>query len=454
MLRSLSERLSQAVARVTGRGRITEDNIRETVRQIRMALLEADVALPVAKAFIERVSVRALGEEVAKSLNPGQAFTKIVQDELIVVLGGESVEIVRQGSPTVLMLVGLQGVGKTTTAAKLARYLAGARGDDVLLTSTDVYRPAAREQLARLGKDLGIEVAEPDERDPVAIARAALAQARRDRFRWLIVDTAGRLHVDTDMMAEAQALSTAIEPHEILFVLDAMAGQDAVNSALAFHDALPLAGVIATKADGDARGGAILSVREVTGLPIKLLGTGEKLDALEPFEPRRLASRILGMGDVVSLVETVQRHIDQEAAERVATKVKRGRRLNLEDFRAQLEQLRNMGGIGALLDKIPGMDAAAAGAAQSGMDETQIRRQMGIIDSMTVAERRRPELINGSRKRRIASGAGLAIQDVNRLLKQHRQLAKTMKRVSKGGIEKLLGGLQGASGGPPRGRGR
>ena len=454
MLRSLSERLTQAVARVTGRGRITEDNIRDTVRQIRMALLEADVALPVAKAFIERVRVRALGEEVAKSLNPGQTFIKIVQDELIVVLGGEGVEIVRQGNPTVLMLVGLQGAGKTTTAAKLARFLAGARSDDVLLTSTDVYRPAAREQLARLGKDLSIEVAEPSEQDPVAIARAALAQARRDRFRWLIVDTAGRLHVDTDMMAEAQALAAAIEPHEILFILDAMAGQDAVHSALAFHEALPLAGVIATKADGDARGGAILSVREVTGLPIKLLGTGEKLDALEPFEPRRLASRILGMGDVVGLVETVQRHIDQEAAERVATKVKRGRRLNLEDFRAQLEQLRNMGGIGALLDKIPGMDAAAAGAAQSGMDDSQIRRQMGIIDSMTVAERRRPELINGSRKRRIASGAGLAIQDVNRLLKQHRQLAKTMKRVSKGGIERLLGGLQGASGGPPRGRGR
>ena len=453
MLRSLSERLSQAVARVTGRGRITEDNIRDTVRQIRMALLEADVALPVAKAFIERVRVRALGEEVAKSLNPGQTFIKIVQDELIVVLGGERVEIVRQGIPTVLMLVGLQGVGKTTTAAKLARYLAGARGDDVLLTSTDVYRPAAREQLAQLGKDLSIEVAAPDEQDPVAIARAALAHARRDRFRWLIVDTAGRLHVDTDMMAEAQALAAAIEPDEILFVLDAMAGQDAVNSALAFHEALPLAGVIATKADGDARGGAILSVREVTGLPIKLLGTGEKLDALEPFEPRRIASRILGMGDVVGLVETVQRHIDQEAAERVASKVKRGRRLNLEDFRAQLEQLRNMGGIGALLDKIPGMDAVAAGAAQSGMDDSRIRRQMGIIDSMTVAERRRPELINGSRKRRIASGAGLAIQDVNRLLKQHRQLAKTMKRVSKGGIEKLMGGVQRSSGAPSRGRG-
>ncbi len=449
MLRSLSERLSTTISRVTGRGRITEDNIRDTVRDIRMALLEADVALTVTKSFIGRVRERALGEEVERSLNPGQTFTKIIHDELVVVLGGEGVEIARQGYPTVLMLVGLQGAGKTTTSAKLATHLAGKRPHDVLLVSTDIHRPAAREQLATLAASLGIDCADSDEDGSVAIARAALAQARRDNKRWLIVDTAGRLHVDVDMMAEAEALHAAIAPHETLFILDAMAGQDAVNSALAFHEALPLAGVIATKADGDARGGAILSVREVTGLPIKLLGTGEKLEALEVFDPKRMASRILGMGDVVGLVETVQRHVDQEAAERVASKVKRGGRLNLEDFRAQLEQLGNLGGIGALLDKLPGVDAAAA---QAGIDERQIRRQMGIIDSMTPAERRRPDLINGSRKRRIARGAGLAIQDVNRLLKQHRQLAKTMRQISKGGLERVLGGLQTPQGRVPRGR--
>jgi len=449
MFRSLSDRLSTTLARVTGRGRISEDNIQDTVRQIRMALLEADVALPVTKTFIDRVRERALGEEVAKSLNPGQTFVKIVHDELVFVLGSDAVEISRRGNPTVIMLVGLQGAGKTTTAAKLARHLAGARGDDVLLTSTDVNRPAAGEQLAKLAGDLGMAVATTDEDTPVEIASAALAQARRDKYRWLIVDTAGRLHVDSDMMEEAQALHAAVSPHETLFVLDSMAGQDALNSALAFHEALPLAGVIATKADGDARGGAILSVREVTGLPIKLLGTGERLDALELFDPERMASRILGMGDVVGLVESVQRNVDQEAAERVAAKVKSGRRLTLVDFRAQLEQMQNMGDLGALLEKLPGVNAAAA--AQAGIDERQIRRQMGIIDSMTPAERRRPELINGSRKRRIAKGSGLQIQDVNRLLKQHRQLAKTMKQVSKGGMERLLSGLQARQGRPPPG---
>ncbi|MFL2547455.1 MAG: signal recognition particle protein [Candidatus Rariloculaceae bacterium] len=452
MFRSLSDRLSATLARVTGRGRITEENIQETVREIRMALLEADVALPVAKAFIDRVRGRALGEEVARSLNPGQAFVKIVHDELVAVLGGSTAEIARTANPTVIMLVGLQGAGKTTTAAKLAGHLAGARRDDVLMVSTDVHRPAARQQLAKLGADLGMPVASSESDSPVEIARAALAEARRDKRRWLIVDMAGRLHIDAELMDEAKAVHAAVSPHETLFVLDAMAGQDAVTSARAFHETLPLGGVIATKVDGDARGGAILSVREVTGLPIKLLGTGEKLDALEAFDPERMASRILGMGDVVGLVESVQRNVDQDAAERMAKKVKRGRRLNLEDFRTQLEQLRNMGDMGSLLEKIPGVNAAAA--AQAGIDERQIRRQIGIIDSMTPAERRRPELINGSRKRRIANGAGLQIQDVNRLLKQHRQLAKTMKRVGKGGMERLLGGLQVPQGRPPPGRRR
>jgi signal recognition particle subunit SRP54 len=407
-----------------------------------MALLEADVALPVAKALIERVQARALGEEVAKSLDPGKTFIKIVHDELVVVLGSETTKIERQGRPTVLMLVGLQGAGKTTTAVKLGRHLAGVRGNDVLLVSTDVYRPAARQQLSTLAATLGIDVYETDEDDPVSIGRAALEQAQQEKYRWLIIDTAGRLHVDQQMMEEAQALHASVNPQETLFVLDSMAGQDALQSASAFHASLPLAGVIATKVDGDARGGAILSVREITGLPIKLLGTGEKLDALEIFDPARMASRILGMGDVVGLVETVQRQVDQQAVERVAAKVKRGRLLNLVDFRAQLEQLGNMGGIGALLDKLPGIDAAAAAAAKAGVDDKQIRRQMGIIDSMTPAERHRPELINGSRKRRIAKGSGQQIQDVNRLLKQHKQLSRTMKRASKGGFEKLLGGLQ------------
>jgi len=405
-----------------------------------MALLEADVALPVAKALIERVQERALGEEVAKSLDPGKTFIKIIHDELVVVLGSDRTEIERHGRPTVLMLVGLQGAGKTTTAVKLGRHLHGARRDDVLLVSTDVHRPAAREQLSALANTLGIDVYESQDNDPVAIGKAALELAREKKYRWLIIDTAGRLHVNQQMMEEARALHATASPHETLFVLDAMAGQDALQSASAFHASLPLAGVIATKVDGDARGGAILSVRETTGLPIKLLGTGEKLDALEVFDPARMASRILGMGDVVGLVETVQRQVDQEAVGRVAAKVKRGRALNLVDFRAQLEQLGNMGGLGALLDKLPGIDAAAA--ARAGMDDKQIRRQMGIIDSMTPAERRRPELINGSRKRRIAKGAGQHIQDVNRLLKQHKQLSRTMKRVSKGGVEKLLGGLQ------------
>ncbi|MFL2553940.1 MAG: signal recognition particle protein [Candidatus Rariloculaceae bacterium] len=451
MFRSISDRLSKTLSRVTGRGRITEDNIRDTVRQIRMALLEADVALPVTKAFIERVRKRALGEEITKSLNPGQAFVKIVHDELVVVLGGDTVEIVRQANPTVIMLVGLQGAGKTTTAAKLAKYLAGNRGNEMLLVSTDVYRPAAREQLAKLADNLGMDIAVCELSSPIDIAVAALAQAHRDKYRWLIVDTAGRLHVDADMMAEAKELHAAISPHETLFVLDAMGGQDVVNSVSAFHEALPLTGVIATKADGDARSGGILSVREVTGLPVKLLGTGEKLDALEAFDPQRMASRILGMGDVVGFVETVQRNVDQNAVERVAAKVSRGGRMNLEDFRSQLKQLKNFDGMNSLLDSFPSINAATM---QTGLQESQIRRQIGIIDAMTPAERRRPELVSGSRKRRIAQGSGLQVQDVTRLLKQHRQLTKIMKRASKpAGMKQLLGELHGYQGRPPQ-RGR
>jgi signal recognition particle subunit SRP54 len=453
MFDQLTARLTEAIQKVTGRGRITEDNVRETVRTIRMALLEADVALPVAKTLVERVRERALGEEVARSLNPGQTFVKIVHDELVAVLGGDEAPIAPQGRPAVLMLVGLQGAGKTTTAGKLARYLTQKFGGAVLLVSTDVYRPAAREQLAKLAADLGVGYFRSTADDPQRIAAEALEAAKRGGQRWLILDTAGRLHVDAEMMTEAQALHRIVEPSETLFVVDSMAGQDAMNSARAFHEALPLTGVVLTKADGDARGGVALSVREVTGLPIKLVGTGEKIDALEPFLPARFATRILGMGDVVGLVEQVQARVDREEMERVAAKVKQGRELSLEDFRDQLRQVLNMGGLDRLLDKLPGMKPEALAQANAQFDPRQIRRQIGIIDSMTPRERRFPAIIDGSRKRRIAAGAGLPIHEVSRLLKQHRQLAKTMKRFMKGGgMAKMLGAMR--RGGPPPPLGR
>lgn len=440
MFDTLTERLGAALRQMSGRGRISEENVRDTVRQIRMALLEADVALPVAKAFVERVRERALGEEVAKSLNPGQTFTKIVHDELVRVLGSEQSAIAQKAPPTVLMLVGLQGAGKTTTAGKLAAYLSKHACRDVLLASTDVYRPAAREQLAKLAADLGAVYFRGEQKEPAEIAAAAVEQAERSGARWLIIDTAGRLHIDAAMMDEARAIHERIAPAETLFVVDSMVGQDAVNSARAFHAALPLTGVILTKVDGDARGGAALSVREVTGLPIKMVGEGEKLDALEPFDPQRFASRILGMGDVVGLVRQVQSQVDREAAEKVASKVKRGRELNLEDFKQQLVQIQNMGGIDSLLDKLPGMGLKAGAAAASGFDPRALQRQIAAIDSMTPRERCFPATIDASRKRRIAAGAGLAVQDVSRLLKQHKQLAKTMKRVKKaGGMERMLG---------------
>jgi signal recognition particle subunit SRP54 len=446
MFDQLTARLTEALERVTGRGRITEDNVKDTVRTIRMALLEADVALPVAKALVDRVRDRALGEEVARSLNPGQAFVKIVHDELVAALGGDASPIAPHGRPAVIMLVGLQGAGKTTTAAKLAKRLMADHGGAVLLASTDVYRPAARAQLAKLASDIGAGYFDSTENVPRAIAEGALESARRGGQRWLIVDTAGRLHVDAQMMDEARVLHGVVSPAETLFVVDSMAGQDAVNSARAFHEALPLAGVILTKTDGDARGGVALSVREVTGLPIKLVGTGEKVEALEPFVPSRFAARILGMGDVVGLVEQVQRQVDREDMERVATKVKKGREISLEDFRDQLKQMVNMGGLEQLLDKLPGIKPEQLATAK--LDPKLLRRQIGIIDSMTPRERRHPALIDGSRKRRIAAGAGLPVQDVSRLLKQHKNLAKTMKQVAKaGGIQKLLGAMR--RGGPP-----
>jgi signal recognition particle subunit SRP54 len=394
-----------------------------------------------------------LGEEVARSLNPGQAFVKIVHDELVAVLGGDASPLDPRGQPAVIMLVGLQGAGKTTTAAKLARHISTTRGGAVLLASTDVYRPAARDQLKKLAGDLGVGFLSSTSDSPAAIAREAIEAAKRGGQRWLILDTAGRLHVDADMMNEARELHGLVTPSETLFVVDSMAGQDAVNSARAFHEALPLTGVILTKTDGDARGGVALSVREVTGLPIKLVGTGEKVDALEPFVPSRFASRILGMGDIVGLVEQVQSSVKREEMERLAGKVKEGRQLNLEDYRDQLRQLLNMGGLEQLLDKVPGLKPEQLAAAK--FDPKVFRRQIGIIDSMTPAERRRPDLIDGSRKRRIAAGSGLPVQDVSRLLKQHKQLSKTMKQLSKGGgMQRLLGSLRPGGGGPPMLRGR
>jgi signal recognition particle subunit SRP54 len=451
MFQNLSERLSASVRQLTGRGRITEDNVRSTVRQIRMALLEADVALPVARQFVERVTARALGDEVTRSLDPGQVFVKIVHDELVAVLGGARSELASKGRPTVMLLAGLQGAGKTTTAAKLAAHLGKKTPADVMLASLDVYRPAAREQLQKLAAAAGADYFADDSDKPLAIAEAAVQAAKQRGKRWLIVDTAGRLHVDDALMQEIRDVHQLLAPAETLFVVDSMAGQDALTSARAFHEALPLTGVVLTKADGDARGGVALSVRETTGVPIKLIGTGEKLNALEPFDPDRFASRILGMGDVVGLVEQVQAKVDHAAVEKVAKKVKRGQGLDLSDFRQQLEQISGMGGLKSLIDKIPGLPAGAAEAPA--LDDRVIRRQIAIIDSMTLKERRRPELIDGSRKRRIAAGSGQSIQDVNRLLKQHKALVKTMKRAGRGGLagmQQMLGGAAGM--GRPGGR--
>lgn len=452
MFATLTQRLNESLKQLKGRGRISEDNVRDTVRQIRMALLEADVALPVARKFVDRVRERALGDEVARSLDPGQVFVKIVHDELVAVLGGEQSTLSPAGKPSVLLLAGLQGAGKTTTAAKIAIHLGKSRPEDIMLVSLDVYRPAAREQLKKLAAQAGCIFFDSDSNEPATIARLAMVDARQRGIRWLIADTAGRLHIDARMMDEVRELHQILAPAETLFVVDAMAGQDALQTAAAFHEALPLTGVVVTKADGDARGGVALSVRESTGLPIKLIGTGEKLDALESFDPGRFASRILGMGDVVGLVEQVQAKVDRDAVEKVATKLKRGRELDMEDFKQQLEQISNMGGLESLLDKLPGLPAGMALPSQ--FDDKTVRRQIAIINSMTRKERRRPAIIDGSRKRRIAAGSGLTVQDVNRLMKQHKMLVKTMKRAAKGGMagmRQMLGGAMAART-PPRRR--
>ena len=444
MFDKLTERLAGAIQNLRGRGRVTEENVAETLREVRMALLEADVALPVVKSFTDSVKARALGAEVSTSLTPGQAFIGILHRELVTLLGEHATGFaLNVQPPQVVLLAGLQGAGKTTTAGKLARWLKETQRRRVMLVSTDVRRPAAILQLERLAQSVGVEFfPSSSSDDPEAIAVAAFDAARRGVIETLIVDTAGRLHVDDELMREMQAIDRAVTPHQRLFVVDAMAGQDAVNSARAFSAALELTGIVLTKADGDARGGAALSVRAVTGKPIVFLGVGEKLEALQPFDPERMASRILGMGDVVSLVEDVQRKVDVQQAEKLARKVTSGKSFNLLDLREQLEQVRKLGGLSAVMDKLP---TQLAGRAQMPGDQAdrELRRQMAIIDSMTRQERLHSGILDGSRRRRIAAGAGVQVQDVNRLLKQFMEMQKLMKGMKGGKLRRLMAGLRG-----------
>ncbi len=444
MFDNLTGRLSRVVKTLRGEARLTEANIQDALREVRMALLEADVALPVVKAFIDRVREKAVGEEVTGSLTPGQALVGVVHRELVALMGehSESLNLAAQ-PPAVILMAGLQGAGKTTTAGKLARWLRANLRKKVLLASCDVYRPAAIEQLRLLAGQVEADFHPADAGEkPADIARRALEYARTHYHDVLIVDTAGRLAIDAEMMAEIRELHAAVNPVETLFVVDAMQGQDAVNVAKAFNDALPLTGVILTKLDGDARGGAALSVRHVTGKPVKFAGTGEKPDGLEAFHPDRMASRILGMGDVLSLLEDVQKSVDREEAEKLARKVKTGKGFDLEDFKQQVAQMRKMGGVGALLDKLPAQLAQAAQGAPQ-MEDKAIRRIEGIINSMTPQERAKPELLKASRKRRIAAGAGVSVQEVNRLLNQFEQTQKMMKMVAKGGMAKMMRGMKG-----------
>ncbi|GLS82523.1 signal recognition particle protein [Paraferrimonas haliotis] len=446
MFENLSDRLSRTLKNVSGRGRLTEDNIKDTLREVRMALLEADVALPVVRDFVKKVKERALGQEVAKSLSPGQAFIKIVQSELEAAMGeqNEALDLAAQ-PPAVVMMAGLQGAGKTTSVAKLAKLLSERHKKKVMVVSADVYRPAAIKQLQTLADDVGAIFHPSDVSEkPVDIVNGAIDAAKTQFADVLLVDTAGRLAVDEAMMAEIKALHAAVNPVETLFVVDAMTGQDAANTAKAFNEALLLTGVVLTKIDGDARGGAALSIRHITGKPIKFLGVGEKTDALEPFHPDRVASRILGMGDVLSLIEEVERKVDKDKAMKMAKKVQKGKGFDLEDFRDQLAQMRDMGGMMSMIEKLPGVGQLPPDALQQVQDGKMTNQMEAIINSMTPAERARPDIIKGSRKRRIAAGSGTQLQDVNRLLKQFNQMQKMMKKMSgKGGMQKMMRGMKG-----------
>lgn len=450
MFDGLSTRLKGISNKVRGRGRLTENNVKDAVRDVRMALLEADVALPVVKSFVARVRERAVGAEVARSLSPGQVFIKILNQELTRSLGGETEELqLRQQPPAIILLAGLQGAGKTTTSAKLAAWLKGGSGKRPMLVSLDTRRPAAMLQLQQLAERIEVPFFAFSEGDtPLDIARKALAEARKNLVDVLILDTAGRTRLEEDLLDELQELHTEFNPAETLFVVDSMAGQDAVNAARAFGDALPLTGVVLTKTDGDARGGAALSVKTVTGKPIKFIGTSEDISGFEVFHPERMAQRILGMGDVLSLVEEVEQKIDRDKAEKLAGKLRKGKGFDLADMRDQLTQMLDMGDMQSLLEKMPLPGNVNPEALAKGIDTQMLKRQVAIINSMTPGERRFPKTINGSRKKRIAGGAGLQIQDVNRLIKQHMQMQKTMKKMGKGGMQKMMRGAGGMF--PPR----
>ena len=453
MFENLQDRFGRVLKNVRGMGRLTESNVKDTMREVRMALLEADVALPVVRAFVEQVREKAMGEDVLKSLTPGQTLVKIVNDELVSLMGeaNESLGLNVQ-PPAVILMAGLQGSGKTTSVAKLARWLGEKQKKKVMVVSCDVYRPAAIEQLQTLAAEVQAEFhPSTGSEKPVDIARDATEAARTQFMDVLIVDTAGRLHVDESMMDEIKALHAATDPAETLFVVDSMTGQDAANTAKAFDDALPLTGIVLTKTDGDARGGAALSIRHITGKPIKFLGVGEKTAALEPFHPDRVASRILGMGDVLSLVEEVQSKVDQDKAQKLVKKLQKGRGFDLEDFREQLLQMSNLGGMTSLMDKLPGMNEIPD-HVKSQVNDKEMVKLVAIINSMTPQERGFPAVIKGSRKRRIAAGSGTQIQDVNRLLRQFTQMQKMMKKMKGGGMAKMMRGLKGRMpGGMPPG---
>jgi len=448
MFESLTQRLSGTIERLRGRGRLTESNISEALREVRVALLEADVALPVVQALIQRIKVRAVGQEVLKSLTPGQALIKVVRDELTLVMGAQASDLnLNVPAPAVILMAGLQGAGKTTTVAKLAKHLKERRKKKVMVVSADVYRPAAIEQLKTLAQQVGVAFFPSDAgQKPEAIVRAAIDEARKAFADVLIVDTAGRTSIDDAMMAEIKALHAAVDPVETLFVVDSMTGQDAAVTAKHFGEALPLTGVVLTKTDGDARGGAALSVRYVTGKPVKFVGTGEKPDGLDVFHPDRVASRILDMGDVLSLVEQVEQQVDRDKAQKLAEKVAKGRRFDLEDMRDQLEQMQNMGGLAGLMDKLPGIGQVPE-HVKAQVTGKEVPRMVAIINSMTKKERRNPALLNGSRRARIARGAGQTPADVNKLLKQYQQMEKMMAKMGRGGMKGLMRGMQGLMGG-------
>ena len=448
MFESLTQRLSGTIERLRGRGRLTESNITEAVREVRIALLEADVALPVVQALVQRIKVRAVGQEVMRSLTPGQVLVRIVRDELTAVMGSQASDLnLNVPAPAVILMAGLQGAGKTTTVAKLAKHLKEKRKKKVMVVSADVYRPAAIEQLQTLAGQVGAVFFPSDAaQKPEAIVKAAIDEAKKTFADVLIVDTAGRTSIDDAMMAEIKALHGAVNPVETLFVVDSMTGQDAAVTAKHFGEALPLTGVVLTKTDGDARGGAALSVRYITGKPIKFVGVGEKPDGLDVFHPDRAAGRILDMGDVLSLVEQVEQQVDQDKARKLAEKVAKGKKFDLNDMRDQLEQMQNMGGLSGLMDKLPGVGALPESVKQQ-VTGKEVPRMIAVINSMTKMERRNPDLLNGSRRARVARGSGLTPADVNKVLKQYQQMEKMMGKLGRGGMKGMMRGLSGMMGG-------